>query len=291
MTILCHTIAELRSALAQYRGSGASSSLGLVPTMGALHQGHARLIEQAVEHNEVTVVSAFVNPLQYANNGDCEDYRLYPRQPEADLRLLEELGVDIAFMPSREEMYPDGDPLIWVRTGEMGSRLEGASRPGHFDGVATVVSKLFHLIAPTRAYFGRKDAQQVAIIHRLVRDMNFDIEIAEVPIARTPEGLAESSRNQRLSAAEKEQALALSRTLFGLRDRAAAGQPLDLPGARNDLAHSPGVEVDYLVVVNPATLEPLSEAELGHPLTSPALALVAATVGSVRLIDNVVVGD
>lgn len=282
MTLLCRTTRELREAL----DAAPADTVGLVPTMGALHQGHGRLIERAVADNDMTVASVFINPLQFAHNGDCEDYRRYPVQPEEDLRFLTDHGVDIAFMPSVEEMYPGGEPLIWVRTGQMGAVLEGASRPGHFDGVATVVAKLFHLVRPTRAYFGSKDAQQVAIVRRLVRDLNFPVDIAEVPIARAADGLAESSRNQRLSAQARQHALALSRTLFSLAERAAQGRPLDLPGMRAALAHSPGVELDYLVVVDPRTLAPLSEETLEHPLENPALALVAATVGGVRLIDN-----
>ncbi|WPF66353.1 MULTISPECIES: pantoate--beta-alanine ligase [unclassified Corynebacterium] len=286
MTILCRTTQELREALAANAAASPAASLGLVPTMGALHQGHGRLLERAVADNDVVVASVFVNPLQFADNGDCEDYRRYPRQPEEDVRFLSEHGVDIVFMPSVEEMYPGGEPLIWVRTGAMGSRLEGASRPGHFDGVSTVVSKLFHLVAPTRAYFGQKDAQQVAIVRRLVNDLNFSVEIVEVPIARAADGLAESSRNQRLSPEARHHALALSRTLFGLAERVDQGMALDLPGARQELAQAPGVDLDYLVVVDPRSLEPLSEEALSRPLDTPALALVAATVGGVRLIDN-----
>ncbi|MBC3186665.1 pantoate--beta-alanine ligase [Corynebacterium sp. zg-331] len=282
---MCHTVAQLRAALAEHDSSG----LGLVPTMGALHQGHGRLLAQAVADNDVVVASVFVNPLQFTDLGDCEDYRRYPRQPDKDLELLERHGVHIAFMPSVEEMYPGGTPLVWVRTGEMGARLEGASRPGHFDGVATVVTKLMNLVRPARAYFGRKDAQQVAIVRRVVRDLNLPVDIEEVPIARAADGLAESSRNQRLGAQDRRHALALSRTLALLREHSAAGRALDLPGARRDLARSPGVDLDYLVVVDPLTLEPLNEETLARPLAAPALALVAATVGGVRLIDNATV--
>ena len=173
-------------------------------------------------------------------------------------------------------MYPGGTPRVWVRTGEMGSVLEGASRPGHFDGVATVVSKLFHLVAPDRAYFGQKDAQQVAIIRRLVADLDVPLDIISVPIVRATDGVAESSRNARLSAAEREQAVALSQALFALQDGASREE------AEAQLASSPGVTVDYLTVVDPATLEPV---DAQH---RPALALVAAHVGPVRLIDNLV---
>ncbi len=287
MTItVCRTTAELRDTLE----AAPTDSLGLVPTMGALHQGHGTLIRQALRDNDRVAVSVFVNPLQFSRNGDCEDYRLYPRQPEADVAFLDGLGAHVVFMPDVAEMYPEGEPLLWVRTGAMGSVLEGASRPGHFDGVATVVSKLFHLVRPTRAYFGSKDAQQVAIVRRLVRDLNFPVHIEEVPIARAEDGLAESSRNQRLSPQARRHALALSRTLFGLQERAAARLPLNLDRARRELGNSPGVDLDYLVVVDPDTLEPLDGAALFAPLAAPALALVAATVGGVRLIDNAVLG-
>ena len=202
------------------------------------------------------------------------------------MEFLRGLGADVVFAPTVEEMYPDGAPQIWVRTGEMGSRLEGASRPGHFDGVATVVAKLFQLIRPDRAYFGQKDAQQVAVIQRMVADLDFDVDIVPAPIVRAPDGLAESSRNQRLSPAERHHALALSRALFTLQEQVAAGDALDVPGARAELIAAEGVTLDYLEVVDPGTLTPLDDASLTRPLGRPALALVAAQVGPVRLIDN-----
>lgn len=268
-------ILTTKSELRAFRAA-ASGSVGLVPTMGALHDGHASLIRRAREENDTVVCSVFVNPLQFTDLGDCEDYRAYPRTLDADAALLDSLGVDAVFAPSVEEMYPGGTPRVWVRTGEMGSVLEGASRPGHFDGVATVVSKLFHLVAPDRAYFGQKDAQQVAIIRRLVADLDVPLDIISVPIVRATDGVAESSRNARLSAAEREQAVALSQALFALQDGAS------LKEAEAQLATSPGVTVDYLTVVDPATLEPV---DTQH---RPALALVAAQVGPVRLIDNLV---
>lgn len=266
------TIAQLRAFRA---GLPATATVALVPTMGALHEGHATLVRKARADNDAVVVSVFCNPLQFTDLGDCDDYRNYPRDLNADVAVLEPLGVDAVFAPSVEEMYPAGTPLVWVRTGEMGSVLEGASRPGHFDGVVTVVSKLFHLVAPQRAYFGRKDAQQVAIIQRMVADLNFAVEIVPVPIVRAADGLAESSRNQRLSAEQRTQALALFRVLSGLKE----GQFVSLDDAAAALAASPGVTVDYLTVVDPRTLAPVA---IDH---RPALALVAATVGPVRLID------
>ncbi|MHA2787658.1 pantoate--beta-alanine ligase [Corynebacterium sp. S7] len=262
------------------------SSIGLVPTMGALHSGHASLVTAARAENDTVVASNFVNPLQFEALGDCDDYRNYPRQLDADCALLEKAGVDVVFAPSVEEMYPGADhlPLVWVRTSEMGERLEGASRPGHFDGVATVVAKLFHLVQPDRAYFGQKDAQQLAVIRRMVADLDFPVEIRPVPIIRGADGLAESSRNQRLSASERNQALALSRALFTLEKRAQAGEPLDLAGVRAQLGASEGVRLDHLEIVDASTLEPL---EVDGVLDRPALVVGAIYVGPVRLIDNI----
>lgn len=286
---LVHTIAQLRSAISE--GSAGKSSLGLVPTMGALHDGHASLVSQARSENDLVVVSIFVNPLQFENLGDCDDFRNYPRQLSQDLELLAETGADIVFAPSEKEMYPNGTPLLWVRTGMMGQRLEGASRPGHFDGVTTVVAKLFHLTQPERnlafrAYFGQKDAQQVAVIRRLVAELNFPVEIRPVPIIRAADRLAESSRNQRLSPGERASALVLPQLLHRLRDRVSAGEPLDLAGARAELSSSAGVLLDHLEIVDPATLEPLADNVLDQPLRAPALAVAAIRVGQVRLIDN-----
>ncbi|AGG65594.1 pantoate--beta-alanine ligase [Corynebacterium callunae] len=251
-------------------------SIGLVPTMGALHSGHASLMKLARQENELLVASIFVNPLQFEALGDCDDYRNYPRDLDADLKLLEECGVDIVFAPSVSEMYPTGIPLVWVRTGVMGEKLEGASRPGHFDGVATVVSKLFNLVRPDRAYFGQKDAQQVAVIRRLVADLDIPVEIRAVPIIRGTDGLAESSRNQRLSPEERKNALVLSHVLNKLKART-----IDIADARAELAQAAGVKLDHLEVVDPTTLEPLND------LSQPALAVAAIYVGPVRLIDNI----
>ncbi|WP_080792661.1 pantoate--beta-alanine ligase [Corynebacterium pacaense] len=256
---------------------------GLVPTMGALHQGHLALVAAARADNDLVVGTIFVNPLQFENQGDCEDYRRYPRQLPADLDLLEGAGVDIVFAPSVEEMYPTGAPIVRVHTSSMGGRLEGASRPGHFDGVATVVSKLFNLIGPTRAYFGQKDAQQVAVIRRLVADLDFPVEVRAVPIIRAADGLAESSRNQRLSTEDRAHALALPQALTVLRDRAADGRDLEVESVRETLRSAPGVRLDHLQVVDPATLEPVTTGVISRP----ALAVAAIHVGAVRLIDNV----
>ncbi|MCG7249706.1 pantoate--beta-alanine ligase [Corynebacterium striatum] len=267
-----------KKELVEFRAQqdGQRRSVGLVPTMGALHAGHGSLIKAAREANDVVVVSVFVNPLQFSDLGECDDFRNYPRNVEADAAFVESLGADAVFAPSVEEMYPSGTPLAWVRTGAMGEVLEGASRPGHFDGVATVVSKLFNLVRPTRAYFGQKDAQQVAVLRRMVADLDFPVELVAAPIVRAADGLAESSRNQRLNDAERTQALALSRTLFGLRD----GKFNSVEEASKALDASDGVRVDYLTVVDPQTLKPVDVN------ARPALALVAAHVGPVRLIDN-----
>lgn len=276
---LIRTKAELVDTLADLRGH-----IALVPTMGALHDGHLSLVAAAradgisndASANDVVIASIFVNPLQFAQLGDCDDYRNYPRTLDADAQLLESAGVDIVFAPDVTEMYPQGTPEVWVRTGEMGSRLEGASRPGHFDGVATVVAKLFNLIRPNRAYFGKKDAQQLAVIKRMVHDLDLRVDIRAVPIIRGADGLAESSRNQHLGATDRQNALALSATLAALRDRR-----FDLEQARAELSNADGVDLDYLEVVSPDTLQPIA-----WPPTAPALALGAITVGGTRLIDN-----
>jgi pantoate--beta-alanine ligase len=276
VTVVARTVAQLRSAVADLQGT-----VGLVPTMGALHDGHGRLVSLAAEENTSVVVSIFVNPLQFTDLGDCDDFRHYPRDLGKDVAFLEKLGVDVVFAPTDEAMYPDGLPQVWVRAGEMGERLEGASRPGHFDGVTTVVAKLFQLIQPDRAYFGEKDAQQLAIIQRMVADLDFPLQIRPVPIIRGADGLAESSRNQHLTPEAREQALVLPRTLAALRDRAAAGEPLDVEGAREALRSAEGVELDHLEVVDAATLLPVTEVGEG------ALAVAAIHVGGTRLIDNV----
>lgn len=280
--LVARTKKELFSALSSFRGDG--RSIGLVPTMGALHSGHASLVKKARAENDAVVTSIFVNPLQFEALGDCDDYHNYPRQPDADVALLREAGADIVFAPTVEEMYgPTGLPLLWVRTGEMGDRLEGASRPGHFDGVATVVAKLFNLIRPDRAYFGQKDAQQVAVIRRLVADLEFPLDICAVPIIRAADGLAESSRNQRLSTADRRAALTLPRVLTELANRAAGNQPLDIEGARAQLRDADGVRLDHLELVDAATLAPLA---VSGALDRPALVVAAIHVGAVRLIDN-----
>lgn len=274
---LCRGIREFREAVAERVGAGpGEASLGLVPTMGALHGGHGHLVRQARQENAVVAVSIFVNPLQF---GPEEDYERYPRTLEADLELLSRAGADLVFAPAREQMYPDGEPLVRVTSGPLGSVLDGASRPGHFDGALTVVNKLLNIAAPPppaafRAYFGEKDAQQLLLVRRMVADLDLPVTVRPVPIVRDSDGLALSSRNRYLDAGQRRAALVLSRTLREL----AAGR-VDLEGARARVDAEEGVRLDYLVVVDPRTLAPVGPA----PGT---LALVAAHVGSTRLIDN-----
>ena len=297
---IVHTRAELREhtarLLAERAAAGAGGplgpSLGLVPTMGALHEGHRALADAAVARDDVVVASVFVNPLQF---GDQSDLDRYPRTLGADAALLEEAGVDLVFAPHVDEMYPGGEPEVRVTAGPLAGKWEGASRPGHFDGVCTVVSKLFHLAlpggfdggrSPFRAYFGQKDAQQVAVVRRMVRDLDFPVEVVAVPTVRAQDGLALSSRNRFLSPEERDAALVLSRALRLLAERAAAREPL-LPDDAEALVRSqPLVELDYLDVVDQDTLDPLAFNCRETPFTGEALAIVAAKVGPVRLIDN-----
>ena len=245
------TIDELRRELKPLRGS---SSVGLVPTMGAFHEGHLSLVRAARAENDVVVASLFLNPAQFA---PAEDLDAYPRDPEQDRARAEQEGVDLLFTPSAEEMYPPGFQT-WVDVEELSRQLEGRHRPDHFRGVATVCLKLFNIVRPERAYFGQKDAQQAAVIKRLVRDLNLELEIRVLPTVRDPDGLALSSRNAHLSPEEREAALALPRAL-ATRDRERARQLL------RDL------EVDYVEV---ADFDP------------PVLA-AAVRIGRTRLIDNV----
>ena len=280
--IITRTVAELRSEMAELIRDRDATSVGLIPTMGALHGGHAALMQAASAAHEVVVASLFVNPLQFESPLDLERY---PRDLDGDCQTMQANGVDIVFAPTVEEMYPGypDAPMIRVTSGRMGTTLEGASRPSHFDGVATVVAKLFNIFDPPgparlHAYFGEKDAQQVMIVKRMVADMNFPVTIESVPTERTEAGLAMSSRNLLLSPAQEESALALSQALFTLQERAASGRDWDLDGLRQQVHGTPDVTLDYLEVVDPATLEATSEL--------PALALIAAYVGSIRLIDN-----
>lgn len=296
MTIkLVTTAAELRAESARLLAEKRGSSQGLVPTMGALHAGHAALARTAVEQNDVVVASIFVNPLQF---GEAADLERYPRTLAADMALLDAEGVDLVFAPSVEEVYPGGEPLVRVTSGRLGEKWEGASRPGHFDGALTVVAKLLHYGLPGgpaadggaaayRAYFGQKDAQQLALVKRMVADLSFPVDIVAVPIVRSPEGLALSSRNRFLSEEEQEAALVLSRALRLLESRALANEPLELDSAVALVESQPLVQLDYFDIVDPRTLEPLAENCKETPFRGEGLAIIAAKVGPVRLIDNV----
>jgi pantoate--beta-alanine ligase len=297
---LVTTAAQLRAESARLLTQKRGASQGLVPTMGALHEGHAQLARTAVAENDVVVVSIFVNPLQF---GEAADLERYPRTLEADMALLDAEGVDLVFAPSAEEVYPGGEPLVRVTAGPLGGKWEGASRPGHFDGALTVVAKLLHYGMPGaglpgggrsgaglpayRAYFGQKDAQQLALVRRMVEDLNFPVEIVPVPIVRSADGLALSSRNRFLSGEERQAALVLSRALRLIEARASAREPLDLDSAQALVESQPLVELDYFDVVDPRTLEPLAENCRQTPFRGEGLAIIAARVGPVRLIDNV----
>lgn len=291
---LVNTAAQLRAASARLLAQKGGTSQGLVPTMGALHEGHAQLARTAVAQNDVVVASIFVNPLQF---GEAADLERYPRTLDADLALLDAEGVDLAFAPSVEEVYPGGAPLVRITAGPLGDKWEGASRPGHFDGALTVVAKLLHYGIPGaglpgggqpayRAYFGQKDAQQLALVQRMVADLNFPVEIVPVPIVRSADGLALSSRNRFLSEDQREAALVLSRALRLIEERANAHEPLDIESAQALVRSQPLVELDYFEVVDPSTLEPLAENCRDTPFRGEGLAIIAAKVGPVRLIDN-----
>ena len=297
---LVTTAAELRAESARLLTRKRGVSQGLVPTMGALHEGHAQLARTAVAQNDVAVATIFVNPLQF---GDAADLDRYPRTLEADLALLDAAGVDLAFAPAADEVYPAGAPMIRITAGPLGEKWEGASRPGHFDGALTVVAKLLHYGMPGtglsgtdfpdgglpayRAYFGQKDAQQLALVRRMVEDLDFPVRIVAVPTVRSADGLALSSRNRFLSGEEREAALVLSRALALIEERADAHEPLDLASARALVESEPLVGLDYFEVVDPRTLEPLAENCQDTPFRGEGLALIAARVGPVRLIDNV----
>ena len=265
---------ELNRTLADRRGPGLS--VGLVPTMGALHDGHLSLVDAASKRCDVVVVSVFVNPLQF---GPGEDFAAYPRDEHRDIEVLSAAGADLVFMPSVDEMYPEGASTS-VSVGGLGDVLEGAHRPGHFDGVCTVVAKLFHLVAPDVAFFGQKDAQQVAVIKKMVRDLNFAVEIAVCPIVREPDGVAMSSRNTYLSTRDRQRATALHRALLAGRVALEGGAGLEtVEKEMMKTLENEGVEPDYARVVDPETFAVPKQ-------RSRVLLAVAAHVGPARLIDN-----
>jgi pantoate--beta-alanine ligase len=275
---ICSKIDDMRESC---RGLRTRGRLGFVPTMGALHEGHLSLVRAARESCDVVAVSIFVNPTQF---GPSEDLARYPRNFDRDRELLESERVELLFAPSVEQMYPAGS-VSWVTVEALSERLDGRSRPGHFRGVTTVVAKLFHVVEPDVAFFGQKDAGQVAVIRRMVRDLNFPVEIVACPIVREADGLAMSSRNAYLGSHERKQALVLHRALTRVRQRFEEGErdAVKLVAAgREETAKEKEVRLDYLEVVNPETLEPLDKAVSG------TLVAVAAFVGMTRLIDNVV---
>jgi pantoate--beta-alanine ligase len=273
------TVHETRSAVRLARQQG--KRIGFVPTMGALHAGHISLVRSAKSRCDFVVSSIFVNPTQFGPN---EDLSRYPRTFESDRQKLEAEGVDLLFAPSVEEMYPAG-ATTFVTVEEIGDRLDGRSRPGHFRGVATVVSKLFHIVEPDIAFFGQKDAAQAAIIRRMVRDLMFPIEIVVAPIVREPDGLALSSRNAYLSPEERGQATVLFRALREVEARFRDGERNSanlISAARQVFGSQPSVRVDYIEIVDAERLEGVPTANFG------ALVAVAAFVGPTRLIDNLV---
>ncbi|HEX3005090.1 MAG TPA: pantoate--beta-alanine ligase [Angustibacter sp.] len=273
--VVAHTRAELAAA----RAALDDGDVAVVMTMGALHEGHAALIKVARQRARHVIVTIFLNPLQF---GPREDLSRYPRTIDSDLAICAREGVDLVFTPSPDVVYPDGDPGVRVSAGPLGDVLEGKSRPGHFDGVLTVVGKLLHLTRPDLAYYGQKDAQQLLLIRRMARDLDFPCEIVAVPTVREADGLAMSSRNVYLTASDREAALALSRALHAGAEIAAEGPSAVRRAARAVLVAEPLVLVDYLVLVHPETLEDVPEWYRGE-----ALLAVAARVGTTRLIDNV----
>ena len=276
---ICTTIAEIRAARRSARIDG--QSLGLVPSMGALHEGHLSLVRVAKAQCDLVVISIFVNPLQFGPN---EDLAKYPRNFDRDRELLEEEDVDLIFAPGVEEMYPAG-AVTYVAVEGLSDKLCGRSRPGHFRGVTTVVSKLFNIVEPDRAFFGQKDAAQSTIIRRMVRDLNMPVQIVIGPIVREPDGLAMSSRNAYLDALQRKSALALHRSLMTVQERFDQGERQVLAlieVGKQTFARDPSVRLDYFEIVDPETLDPVDDLSRG------ALAAVAAFVGKARLIDNFV---
>jgi pantoate--beta-alanine ligase len=266
---VARTRRELASAV-----PAAPGEVAVVMTMGALHEGHRQLMREARERADFVIVTVFVNPLQF---GPHEDYEKYPRTLAADVEACRAEGVNLVFAPSRDEVYPDGQPQVTMDAGPLGRILEGASRPGHFAGMLTVVQKLLMITRADVAFFGEKDYQQLTLIRRMVRDLELEVEIVGVPTVREPDGLALSSRNRYLSADERRAALALSQALRSGADQ--AGAEAALQAATKILEAEPGVRVDYLA---------LTGTDLGTPpADGPARLLVAARVGTTRLIDNV----
>ncbi len=272
------TIKDLRLLLDESRAAG--KSVGLVPTMGALHAGHASLVERAVKENDVVVVSVFVNPTQF---NDKNDLKNYPRTLDADCALLERIGATVAFAPSVEEMYPEEDNRQFSFA-PLDTVMEGACRPGHFNGVAQIVSKLFYAVEPDRAYFGEKDFQQLAIIREMVRQLGIELEVVGCPIVREEDGLAMSSRNTLLSEDERERALTISSTLFASVDFAKVNTLAATKAFVEDMINdTPGLELEYYQIVDGNTLQEIGE----WSESDYVVGCIALFCGNVRLIDNI----
>lgn len=283
---ICRTKQQLKLAVKEAKGQG--KTIGFVPTMGYLHEGHASLLRAAREENDIVVLSIFVNPMQFGPN---EDLDRYPRDEQRDVALAAQCGTDIVFIPSVQEMYPS-KPLTSIKVAEVSERLCGASRPGHFDGVGLVVSKLFHLVEPTRAYFGLKDAQQVAVIEQMVADLDMNVEIVPCPIVREPDGLALSSRNVYLSTIQRSEATVLSESLSELANA------LKLNGAMtpaqcielitNNIKEKTSGDIDYVELLEYPALMPVPAHEglLDALADRKFIVALAVRFGSTRLIDN-----
>ena len=273
-----NTIKELQALLGSYRAEG--KRIGFVPTMGALHDGHASLVARSVKENDITVVSVFVNPTQF---NDKNDLKNYPRTLDADCALLERVGAAVVFAPSVEEMYPTEDTRRFSFA-PLDTVMEGACRPGHFNGVAQIVSKLFYAVNPDRAYFGEKDFQQLAIIREMVRQLSLDVEIVGCPIVREEDGLAMSSRNTLLSEDERERALTISSTLFASVDFAKVNTLEATKAFVEDMINdTPGLELEYYQIVDGNTLQEIEE----WSDSDYVVGCIALFCGNVRLIDNI----
>lgn len=272
------TIAELKSIVKNVKSEG--KTIGLVPTMGYLHEGHMALAKAAREENDFVIMSIFVNPTQFGPN---EDYESYPRDLERDKKIAESVGVDVVFAPSAEEMYPT-DGGIRIHAGRQATILCGASRPGHFDGVLQVVTKLFHLAEPTRAYFGQKDAQQVAIVTTLVRDYNFPLEVRTVPIVREEDGLAKSSRNVYLSETERKEAPAIYKGLKLAKEEYLSSNDAEktVRAAKDYILENTSGRIDYVELLSYPDLAPVDDS------TEQLLLAAAVYIGKTRLIDNII---
>lgn len=274
------TVCETRAQVKEWKNQGLT--VGLVPTMGYLHEGHQSLIKKAVEENDRVVVSVFVNPIQFAPN---EDLETYPRDLEADKRLCDSTGADLIFHPTPDEMYPDGFSTH-IQMDNLTKELCGKTRPTHFGGVCTVVGKLFNIVQPDKAYFGQKDAQQLAIIKRMVRDLNFDIEIVGCPIIREPDGLAKSSRNTYLSADERKAALILSKAIKLGKEMVEGGErnaQTIIKAMTDKINTEPLARIDYVNVVDALSIEPLDVVK------GEVLVAIAVYIGKTRLIDNFII--